>query len=148
MKQRILLVDDDLAVLLTLKAVLELNHFAVDTASSAAAALRCLKSHTYDLVISDAHMEHEQAGLTVIRAAKAQSNRPATAMFSAEPPEGKDWRNAEAESILVKPIGTEELVRRIQRTLAERGHAKMAAPGASAHRHMARAPMEARHKVS
>ena len=32
MKRRILLVDDDLAVLLTLKAVLELNHFEVDTA--------------------------------------------------------------------------------------------------------------------
>ena len=64
MKQRILLVDDDLAVLLTLKAVLQLNHFEVDTAASAADALRCLKSHTYDLVISDAHMEHEEAGLT------------------------------------------------------------------------------------
>ena len=34
MKRRILLVDDDLAVLLTLKAVLELHGFAVDTAAS------------------------------------------------------------------------------------------------------------------
>jgi CheY-like chemotaxis protein len=40
MKRRILLVDDDVAVLLTLKAVLELHKFSVDTASSAAEALR------------------------------------------------------------------------------------------------------------
>jgi CheY-like chemotaxis protein len=38
MKRRILLVDDDLAVLLTLKAVLELHGFEVDTAGSSAEA--------------------------------------------------------------------------------------------------------------
>ena len=35
MKRRILLVDDELGILLTLKAVLEMNGFEVDTASSA-----------------------------------------------------------------------------------------------------------------
>ena len=38
MKRRILLVDDDLAVLLTLKAVLELHGFEVETAGSSAEA--------------------------------------------------------------------------------------------------------------
>ncbi len=35
MKRRILLVDDEVAVLLTLKAVLEISGFDVDTAASA-----------------------------------------------------------------------------------------------------------------
>ena len=35
MKRRILLVDDELAILLTLRAILEMNEFEVDTASSA-----------------------------------------------------------------------------------------------------------------
>ena len=35
MKRRILLVDDDVAVLLTMKAVLEISGFDVDTAASA-----------------------------------------------------------------------------------------------------------------
>ena len=35
MKRRILLVDDELAILLTLKAVLEMNDFEVETAASA-----------------------------------------------------------------------------------------------------------------
>ena len=39
MKRRILLVDDDVAVLLTLKAVLEQNEFTVETATSAAEAM-------------------------------------------------------------------------------------------------------------
>ena len=38
MKRRILLVDDDVAVLLTLKTVLEMNQFEVDTAASAVEA--------------------------------------------------------------------------------------------------------------
>ena len=38
MKRRILLVDDELAILLTLKAVLEINGFEVETATSAAEA--------------------------------------------------------------------------------------------------------------
>ncbi len=33
MKRRILLVDDELAILLTLKAILEMNGFEVETAS-------------------------------------------------------------------------------------------------------------------
>jgi len=52
MKRRILLVDDDVAVLLTLKAVLELNHFDVQTASSAAEAIEKLASGVYDMVIN------------------------------------------------------------------------------------------------
>ena len=48
MKRRILLVDDDRTVLLTLKAVLELNQFDVQTAASAAEAFEKLlnKAHT------------------------------------------------------------------------------------------------------
>jgi CheY-like chemotaxis protein len=39
MKRRLLLVDDDLAVLLTLKTVLEFHGFEVETAASTAEAL-------------------------------------------------------------------------------------------------------------
>ncbi len=44
MRRRILLVDDDVTVLLTLKAVLELNQFEVETAGSAAEAVKKLAS--------------------------------------------------------------------------------------------------------
>ena len=47
MKRRILLVDDELAILLTLKAVLEMNDFEVETAASAREARTKLKASTF-----------------------------------------------------------------------------------------------------
>ena len=73
MKRRILLVDDELAILLTLKAVLEINGFEVETAASAREAKSKLKTNRYHMVITDMRMESENAGLEVARAAKKAS---------------------------------------------------------------------------
>ena len=62
MTRRVLLVDDDKPVLLTLKAVLELNGFEVDTAASGTEAREKLKGREYDVVITDIRMETEAAG--------------------------------------------------------------------------------------
>ncbi len=47
MTRRILLVDDELAILLTLKAILEMNGFEVETATSAREAKQKLCSSTF-----------------------------------------------------------------------------------------------------
>lgn len=117
MKRRILLVDDDMAVLLTLKAVLELNQFEVHTASSAAEAIEKLASGVYQLVITDARMETDDAGFHVIRAAKQQTYNPATALLTAYPPMNGSWKHTDAQSVLVKPIGTQDLMRQIEALL-------------------------------
>jgi len=117
MKRRILLVDDDLAVLLTLKAVLELHQFEVETASTTAEAFARLESGTYHMVISDLRMETEDAGLEVLRVARRQSYSPATALLTAYPPNGEQWNAAESESLLVKPLGTRDLVRQVEALL-------------------------------
>lgn len=117
MKRRILLVDDDLAVLLTLKAVLELNHFEVHTAASAAEAVEKLASGVYHLVITDARMETDDAGFHVVRAARKQAYNPATALLTAYPPANGSWKEKGAQSLLVKPVGTEDLLRQIEALL-------------------------------
>src|ERR1700719_4444723 len=61
MKRRILLVDDELAILLTLKAVLEIQGFDVTTASSAREAKMKLRQHQFHMVITDNRMESENA---------------------------------------------------------------------------------------
>ena len=53
MKRRILLVDDELAILLTLRAILEMNGFEVETAASAKEAQTKLKSGVYEMAITD-----------------------------------------------------------------------------------------------
>jgi CheY-like chemotaxis protein len=117
MKRRILLVDDDATVLLTLKAVLELNQFEVQTASSAAEAVEKLASGVFEMVITDSRMETDDAGFHVIRAASAQPYKPATALLTAYPPRNSDWKNNGLQSLLVKPIGTQDLLRQIEALL-------------------------------
>jgi DNA-binding response OmpR family regulator len=122
MKRRILLVDDDLAVLLTLKAVLELHEFEVETAASTAEAFARMESGIYHLVISDLRMETENAGLEVIRAAHRQHYVPATALLTAFPPTDEQLASHpslenQPDSMLVKPLGTRDLVRQIEALL-------------------------------
>jgi DNA-binding response OmpR family regulator len=117
MMRRILLVDDDVAVLLTLKAVLELHQFEVQTAASASEALEKLVTGVYHMVITDARMETEDAGFHVVSAARKQAYNPATAILTAYPPEDGGWKTAGADSLLVKPIGTRDLIRQIEALL-------------------------------
>src|SRR5438105_7008061 len=114
MKRRILLVDDELAILLTLKAVLEINGFEVETATSAAEAKSKLKSAEYHMVITDMKMETEHAGYEVVRAARKQAYNPATAILTAFPTLGGEWQRQGAQSLLVKPVGTDDLLRQIE----------------------------------
>jgi DNA-binding response OmpR family regulator len=122
MKRRILLVDDDLAVLLTLKAVLELHDFEVEIAGSTAEAFTRMDTGVYHMVISDLRMETEDAGIEVIRAAHRQSYAPATALLTAFPPSDEYWADGRGgadhpDSLLVKPLGTRDLVRQIEALL-------------------------------
>lgn len=126
MKRRILLVDDDLAVLLTLKAVLEFHGFEVETASSTAEAISRLESAAYAMVISDLRMETEDAGLKVILAARRQSYDPATALLTAYPPSGSHWEEEPSESLLIKPLGTKDLLRQVEALLVRHADLRQA----------------------
>lgn len=120
MKRRILLVDDDVTVLLTLKAVLELNQFDVQTAGSASEAVQKLAANVYEMVITDSRMETDDAGFHVIRAACQQAYQPATALLTAYPPRNLDLQRNGVQSLLVKPIGTQDLLRQIEAMLIQR----------------------------
>jgi DNA-binding response OmpR family regulator len=117
MKRRILLVDDELAILLTLKAILEINGFEVETASSAKEAKGKLSSGAYNMIITDMRMETETAGYEVIREAKKQDYDPAVAILTAFPLLGSDWKEEGADSMLVKPMNTNDLLRQIEALL-------------------------------
>ena len=117
MKRRILLVDDEVAILLTLKAILEMNDFEVETADSAERAIEKLRQSEFNMVISDLRMEHETSGFDVIRFAKKQAYNPATAILTAFPTLGNNWQQEGANQLLVKPVGTDELIRQLESLL-------------------------------
>jgi DNA-binding response OmpR family regulator len=62
-------------------------------------------------------METETSGYDVIRAARKQSYDPATAILTAYPALGTDWKNHGAQSLLVKPVNTHDLLRQIEALL-------------------------------
>ena len=133
MKRRILLVDDELAILLTLKAVLEMNDFEVETAASAREARSKLKAGTFHMVITDMRMEKESAGLEVVRAAK-QALSAAVATPTAFPVPGSEWRDEGMDEMLVKPMNIMNLLRQIEALLVthedkkQKAHAAKVSP--------------------
>ncbi|NYF78385.1 response regulator [Granulicella arctica] len=118
MKRKILLVDDEVAVLLTLKAVLEISGFEVDTAASAKEAKSKLKKREYAMVITDLRMESDAAGREVIQVARSAAYHPAVALLTAFPIAEEDWQEMGADNMLVKPMHTKILLEQIAALLA------------------------------
>ncbi len=125
MRRRVLLVDDDVTILLTMKAVLELNGFDVETAASAKEAKTKLRTREYQMVITDLRMEREASGEEVIAAAKKAASRPAIALLTAYPVDDEGWENGGADELFVKATHTRVLIEQIEKLFASHA-AKMA----------------------
>ncbi len=121
-KRRVLLVDDEVTVLLTLKAVLEISGFDVDTAASAREGKSRIRLREYQMVITDMRMESDAAGREVIQAARSAPYHPAVALLTAFPDD--DWADTGADKMLVKPMQTALLIQQIE-TLLETHAAKL-----------------------
>ena len=120
MKRRILLVDDEVAVLLTLKTVLEISGFDVDTATSAREGKSRIKHREYEMVITDMRMEGERAGEEVIEAAKTAAYQPAIALLTAFPVGDEELGDLGADQMLVKPMHTRQLLQQLEALFAKR----------------------------
>ena len=129
MKRRILLVDDEVAVLLTMKAILEISGFEVDTAASARDGKLKLRKSEYEMVITDMRMENDEAGTEVIRAAREAAYQPAIALLTAFPLADEDWQELGAHKMLIKPIHTRILLERIERLMNSHMSKRLTAHG-------------------
>jgi DNA-binding response OmpR family regulator len=139
-KRRILPVDDEVTVLLTLKAVLEISGYDVDTAASAREGKSKIKLREYQMVITDMRMESDAAGREVIQAARNALYHPAVALLTAFPLSDDDWQDTGADKMLVKPMQTRLLIQSIEK-LMEKHAAKLARlAGAAASSPLAVAP--------
>ncbi|HUY81626.1 MAG TPA: response regulator [Acidobacteriaceae bacterium] len=117
MKRRILLVDDEVAILLTLKAVLEISGFEVETAASAREAKLKLRGNPFHMIITDMRMESETAGKEVVAAARKATSKPAVAILTAFPELVYEGGGDVADQILVKPMHTGDLIRQLEALL-------------------------------
>lgn len=117
---KLLLVDDDEALLFTLAKVLEHNNFVVTTAATVPEALKHVSSDHFDVLLSDLHMPGAGDGLTVVSAMRHANPRAVTMLLSAFPEMGAAAQAImlQADEILVKPMNVAALVDTIKNRLA------------------------------
>jgi len=127
---KLLLVDDDPSLLMTLRMVLERNGFEVATAKNVNEALKLIGAQEFDVLLSDLHMPDPGDGLTVVSAMRHANPRAVTLIFSGYPAmkEAAAAILGQADGILVKPLGVEQLVSTI-RGWIERGEPAAKAVG-------------------
>ena len=80
---QILLAVDDTAARLALEAVLAKSGYLIDSAASSAEAMAKVEDRQYAMVLCNLGGESEQASRSVVRLARTQSYRPATAYLTA-----------------------------------------------------------------
>jgi len=103
---RVLLVDDDSAVLAMMIQALERKRFEVVAASSVTEALRRIATEDFDVLITDLHMPDPGDGFTVVSAMRHSQPNALTLLVSGYP----DVQGAmaaillEADEIVVKPF--------------------------------------------
>ncbi len=114
MPPRVLLVDDEPAILDLFKLALELAGFQVETADSAAAAVALLARRPYHLVLTDMRMETPTAGYDVVRAAVRLAPRPVIAVLSAFYLNEEECRHAGADAVFVKGLPVHELAKSLR----------------------------------
>jgi len=117
---RVLLVDDNPSILLTLALVLRKNGFDVVTAANVNEALKLIASQTFDVLLSDLHMPQPGDGLTVVSAMRNADPKAVTIIFSGYPEMAQATAALlhQTDDILIKPLAVELLVKTIRDRLA------------------------------
>ncbi len=119
---KILLVDDTASVLGSLKMVLQRSGFDVVAVANVKAALQCINTQQFDVLLSDLHMPNAGDGLTLVSAMRHSNPDAVTIIFSGYP-EMKEAAAAilnQADEVLLKPLDPRTLVETI-RTRLKRG---------------------------
>lgn len=85
MKDKILIVDDEIDVCNFLKESLGFHGYEVDIAITGEEALKCLKEKVYQALFIDIRLSSAVSGIDVIKACKAMTQRPRILVISATP---------------------------------------------------------------
>jgi DNA-binding response OmpR family regulator len=119
--KRILVVDDEYDIGLTIKVVLEENGFKVDSFTDASQALQNFRNDLYDLVILDVIMP-ETDGFSLYEKIKKLDDRVIICFLTATNDTyyeilKKNYPNINENCIIHKPVDNESLLRQINSIL-------------------------------
>src|SRR6202165_3063481 len=132
---RVLLVDDDNAVLAMMTATLTHKGFDVVAVASVTEALRHITTESFDVLITDLHMPNPGDGFTVVTAMRHSQPDALTLLVSGYP----DVQSAmaaillEADEIIVKPFEAGKLAKLLRdKMLTRKPAARMKKEGVAA----------------
>jgi DNA-binding response OmpR family regulator len=117
-KKKILLVDDDQTILVSLGFVLELEGFCVDLAENGVEAVEKNNAHFYNLAILDWHLP-DVKGTTLLIQLKESNPRMSTIMLTGTPLKEVEIlaiKNG-VDTFILKPIDTDSLLNKINELL-------------------------------
>jgi DNA-binding NtrC family response regulator len=119
---KILVVDDNESVRLSLAAVLRANQFTVTAAANVGEALQLIASEAFDVLLCDLDMPGAGNGFTVVSAMRHTNPKAVTLVFTGYPAL-KEAMNAillQADEILVKPMDVPSIIQLIRAKLEKR----------------------------
>lgn len=118
---RILFVDDEPTILVTLSAILRKSGFEVTTAATVAEALDLIGREQYEVLLSDLNVGEPGDGFTVVSAMRRLQPRAATFILTGYP----DFASAllairnQVDDYFTKPANPSTLIETIQKQLSE-----------------------------
>ncbi len=122
MPARILFVDDEPGIRLSLPAVLSIHGFEVTAAGSVAEALDSMNKWPFDVLISDLNIGHPGDGFTVVSAMRRTQPECVTLILTGYPAFETALQaiRSQVDDYLIKPAPVEALVSAIEKKLQKR----------------------------
>jgi YesN/AraC family two-component response regulator len=122
MRTRVLFVDDEPTIRITLPAILEMKGFEVAVAATVAEALDAIRTQEFDVLLSDLNIGEPGDGFTVVSAMRRTRPSCRTIILTGFPDFDKALRSIreQADDYLVKPANADVLVEMLQRRLSTR----------------------------
>jgi DNA-binding NtrC family response regulator len=123
--KRLLFVDDEEGIRLTLPQILQRRGFEVWVAASVPEALAEINNHEFDVLLSDLNIGKEGDGFAVVRAMREVHPNCVTILLTGYPAIDTAVQaiREQADDYFVKPAEIDELVGSIERRLTRRAKA-------------------------
>lgn len=121
-KRRILFVDDEPSIRLTLPAILEMHGYHVTTVATVADALAAISQQRFDVLIADLNIGQPGDGFTVVSAARRTQPDMVAFILTGYPAfeTALEAIRQQVDDYVVKPANPAELIRCIEEKLEKR----------------------------
>jgi len=121
-RDRVLFVDDEPSIRLTLPSVLERHGFEVTTAASVPAALREIRSSRFDVLLSDLNIGEEGDGFRIVSAMRSAQPRCVNVILTGYPAleSAVQAIRSQVDDYLVKPADVDTIIQVLREKLAAR----------------------------